>query len=478
MLVGIYNIKSKLKVIYFLLLVVFLIPTYFIHSKQYPDWGDDFAQYVYQSQQINTPSNVYKTVFNVEEYSSPKRSVFFSVVLSIVSPTLQIQNYIDVISLTYILAGIVIFIFLSQYFTLSVSFIGTLAICYNFLFLRLKSEVVPEFIFISLFYGVLYLNSINKKWIKYLIPFLLGLLVSVRFVGLSLLLSYLVFIFLNKELSVKEKFKTFILTIGIFSLIIGFINLFFLSSTHNQEIGLYGSIMKNHFTSSYFFDNILVYSRYVLFFFEQEIPYWINPIIAFFTVLFFFVGFISSIKKQKEITHYAIFFYFLFLFAYPNQTDIIKYLIPIIPLLFYFLINGLLVTENYIKYKYRNVLSISFLLIGLLSNSKTVWLQNNRINSDILPYNRSVLNDFEKIKKLVDSTQNIAFGKPFIINLLADRHAYFLSNKNYEQVFMRANYVLSPKKKIKELYPKIEGIKNTKGDTIELDNFYLIQIMQ
>lgn len=135
-----------------------------------------------------------------------------------------------------------------------------------------------------------------------------------------------------------------------------------------------------------------------------------------------------------------------------------------------------MVTENYIKCQYRNVLSISFLLIVFLSNSKTVWLQNNRINSDILPYNQSVLNDFEKIKQNVDTAQNIAFGKPFVINLLADRHAYFLSNKNFEQVFMKANYVLSPKKKIKELYPKIEGIKITKGDTIELDNFYLIKL--
>jgi hypothetical protein len=478
MLIGFYNIKSKLKIIYFLLLVVFLIPTYFIHTKHYPDWGDDFAQYVYQAQQINTPSNIYKTVVNIDEYSSPKRSVFFSVVLSVVSPTLQIQNYVDVISITYILAGIVIFLFLSQYFTLSVSFIGTLAIFYNFLFLRLKSEVVPEFIFISLFYGVLFLISINKKWVKYLIPFLLGLIVSVRFVGLSLLLSYLVFIFFKKELTIKEKLKTIALTIGIFILVISFINVFFLTSIHNQEIGLYSNIMRNYFSSFYFFDNILVYSRYVLFFFEQEIPYWINPIIACFIVLFFIVGFISSIIKQKGILHFAFIFYLLFLFAYPNQTDIIKYLIPIIPLFFYFLIKGILVIENYIKCQYRNVLSILFLLIVFLSNSKTVWLQNNRVNSNILPYNQSVLNDFEKIKQIVDSSQNIAFGKPFVINLLADRHAYFLSNKNFEQVFMKANYVLSPKKKIKELYPKIEGIKITKGDTIELDNFFLTQIVR
>ena len=62
------------------------------------------------------------------------------------------------------------------------------------------------------------------------------------------------------------------------------------------------------------------------------------------------------------------------------------------------------------------------------------------------------------------------------MNLLIDRDAYFLNNKNYTQVFIKANYVLSPKQKIDELYPKIEEIKMNKGDTLELNNFYLIKI--
>ena len=141
----------KHKVIYGLLLIIVLIPTYFIHTQKYPDWGDDFAQYVYQSQQIKSPSPIYKQVLNVEEYSSPKRSVFFSVVLSVVNPTIEIQRYVNLISLSYILAAVCFFLFLSKHFSLIISFLGSLCVFYNFLFLRLKSEVVPEFLFISLF---------------------------------------------------------------------------------------------------------------------------------------------------------------------------------------------------------------------------------------------------------------------------------------------------------------------------------------
>ena len=152
--------KGLNKLWYSLVLVVILFPTYFIHTQKYPDWGDDFAQYVYQAQQIHTPSQKYKEVLNVEGYSSSKRSVFFSVILSVIYPSTHIQNYVDVISILYILAAICCFIFLSSHFSHSISFITTLCVFYNFLFLRLKSEVVPEFLFIALFLLILHIAFI------------------------------------------------------------------------------------------------------------------------------------------------------------------------------------------------------------------------------------------------------------------------------------------------------------------------------
>ena len=140
------------------------------------------------------------------------------------------------------------------------------------------------------------------------------------------------------------------------------------------------------------------------------------------------------------------------------------------------MIIGLKKVLERINFKQQHVAIVICLSVLFLSNTKTVWLQYHRLNAEILPYNENVLLEFEKIKQTVKPTENIAFGKPFIINLLADRDAYFLSNKNYERVFEKADYVLSPKKTIKELFPKIEGIKMTKGDTLELENFYLIKL--
>ncbi len=147
--------------------------------------------------------------------------------LSIIKPTIQIQNYVDLISISYILGAVCFFLFLSVHFSLTISVIGTLCVFYNFLFLRLKSEVVPEFIFIALFYSILYLTINTKNWVKYVIPILLGLLVSIRFVGLSLLISYVIFLLVSKDKTTKQKLKEVNICLLIFAVIIASINHFF-----------------------------------------------------------------------------------------------------------------------------------------------------------------------------------------------------------------------------------------------------------
>jgi len=328
----------KHKVIYGLLLIIVLIPTYFIHTQKYPDWGDDFAQYVYQSQQIISPSPIYKQVLNVEEYSSPKRSVFFSVVLSVVNPTIEIQQYVNLISISYILAAVCFFLFLTKYFSLIISFLGSLCVFYNFLFLRLKSEVVPEFLFISLFCLVLLMLYSKKNWVRFIIPILLGLLVSVRFIGLSLLLAYVVHLLLSKGNNFKEKLKELAICFGLFGIVTLCINYFFLNAIKNQEVTLYGNVVLSRLNVHQFFDNVSMYARYITLFFEQEIPFWMNTVMKCSVIFLFINGIICSLKNKDNILHFAFLFYLLFLLVYPYNGDTIKYLIPIVPLFIYLFI--------------------------------------------------------------------------------------------------------------------------------------------
>lgn len=468
-------IKSK-KALYGIVLILLLLPTYFIHTKVYPDWGDDFAQYIYQGQQIHSPSPVYKQVFNLDGYSSPKRSVFFSIVLSVIEPTIVIQSYVNITSVFYIIAGLCFFLFLSRHFSLPICFGASLSLFYNFLVLRLKSEVVPEFLFISLFCFILYLTYSKKAWIKYLIPVLLGLLVSVRFVGLSLLMAYIVSLMLSKEDHIRQKIKKMIGCLVLFSIVVIFINRFFISVINNGEVNLYGNIVRHGYQWHMLKDNVSIYARYILYFFEQEIPLWINVIITLGVLLFFAAGFMNSTKNRFNILHFTFIFYFLFLFFYPYNSDTIKYLIPTLPLFFYFMICGAEFVFQKVSPKYKQSFVLAGIVIILMSNSKTVWLAQHYQDTKVGPYNAGVLNDFKRVKQLVAHDQSIASGKPFVINLLCDRHSYFLNEKNQREVFSKADYFLSPKPTIEELYPKNKNIFVSKGDTISLTHFYLIKL--
>lgn len=82
-----FFLSNLLRIKYAGLLILVLLPTFLVVNKEAFDWGDDFAQYIYQAQQINTPSDSYKQVLNVDEFSSSKRELFFSVVLSLIEPT-------------------------------------------------------------------------------------------------------------------------------------------------------------------------------------------------------------------------------------------------------------------------------------------------------------------------------------------------------------------------------------------------------
>lgn len=468
-------VKNR-KVVFSLLLILVLIPTYFIHTRSYPDWGDDFAQYVYQAQQINTPSKVYKEVLNIEDYSSSKRSVFFSVTMSAITPTLAIEKYVDFISVTYILAAVSFFVFLCSYHPIPISFLTTLCVFYNFLFLRLKSEVVPEFLFISLFLSALYLTFQSQKHVKYIVPVLIGLLISVRFIGLAFLFGNLFFLVFEKDVTVNDRLKKIFICLILVIITVFLVNTFFLNGIKNREATLYGTYVLSNINLNTLLNNLIIYSKYILLFFEQEILFWMNKVIISIVCSFFLVGFLIAFFKKGKVIEFFFIFYFLFLVVYPYNADTIKYLIPIMPLFFYYTLFGITTTLSFFKFKWSNTIISGCLSVVLMSNSKTIWLAIKNENKSIGPYHELVLNDFKQIQKIVKENESIAFAKPFIVSLLANRHSYFLSPSNYKNIFEKTDFVLLSKPSISEIYPKTIGIKINKGDTTELNCFYLIKL--
>ncbi|MBL7937444.1 MAG: DUF2079 domain-containing protein, partial [Bacteroidia bacterium] len=328
----------------------------------------------------------------------------------------------------------------------------------------------------ALFYFILYVFFSKHKWKTYIIPILLGLLVSVRFVGLSLMFSYLMIILTSKEKTSFQKIKELVLCLFISAFILAFFNFFVLPQVSNQEVGFYGSFVANTYTFDVFISNAEIYSKYMMFFFEQEIPFWINKVIAFFCIVFFGIGFVISVKNKKDIVFYSFVFYGLFLCVYPYNGDTIRFLIPIVPLFFYYIITGIYMLFNLIAIPKKEVIIGAAFLIILLSNSKTVWLAINSQNNNIGPFENSVLHDFKEVEKNVKPHESIAFAKPFLINLLCDRNSYYINKTNINTVLLQSNYYLAAKPSVQELYDNKNTVKLLQADTISLNHFYLIKL--
>lgn len=469
-------VNGYLNLKYIAILLLFLSPAFYLIHESYPDWGDDFAQYIYQSQHIWKSSSDYKQVLNVSEFSSPKRAIFFSVLLSFVNGGLAIKPYLIFNTFLFLAAAVCVFLFASTYLNHVLSMLVSLVMFYNFLVLRLQQEVLSEFLFIALLYLILYLAQAYYKKLKLFIPLLIALLISVRFVGVVVLVAYVFQILINANQNRKEKLKDVVYVFIINAVTLLLLNSVFVRGAHNEEISLYSNYTQNNISIESVWNNMKIYSQYILFFFEQEIPWYLNKIITILSIVFILIGLIMSFYQKATFTEYVFVGYVLALFIFPNSADTVRYLIPIFPLVIYYLTKGILFPSNFLAQYFQYYFTISFLLILILSNVNTVrlWWLNQK--TQLNPYSVSVKEDFVKVKSIVKQNETVAFTKPFLINLFCDRNSYYLTNENCETIIPKVNYLLLAKNSLPEIHAKTSKIKLGVRDTTELNHFFLLKL--
>jgi hypothetical protein len=459
-------------------LLILLLPTYFIDNNNKHDWGDDFAQYINQANHLRDKTLPESKIINIEEYSSNKRGVLFSKILSFVPKTQQIKPYKNLIFIFFILSAVVVFLFFSTAFNPILCLLLTLCIFLNYHTLQLKATVMTEFVFVFLLYIIFILiEKPSKKSTAYLIPILFGILATIRIMTLFFLIAYLLYLFLGKEKTNKEKLYQTLKSILIFIVIVTGINLILLPGVENTE----PSFFKNYSLSRLTFDSPLnsIHAYYTQFklLFEQEVPYGINLIIIYSLLIFFIVGITVKIRSGIGFKEIAILIYLFFLVIFPYTSAGTRYLIPILPLILYYVVNGLLFVVCYCKTAQRYsqyFISVYFGLV-ILSNVKTICLYTRESQNEYGPYNKEIMADLNRVKNATKTNQTIAFSKPFIINLFCERNSYYYSEQNAELVNSKADYLLLPKNTKMEIYDFILNSKAKGNDTLELANFLLIK---
>lgn len=175
-------------------MAVVLSPLFIINVKYSHDWGGDFSMYLMQAENIvnNIPQSEIPYIYNPENavLGPPAYFIGFPLILSPIYAIFggDIHALTLWVSFFLFLLGLIMSIFLRQYFSNLIVFFLVIIVVYNPWTLNMKMEIMSEFpfTFLLILATWLFKKNINKSiWLDVIIAILVGILISVRLIGMA-----------------------------------------------------------------------------------------------------------------------------------------------------------------------------------------------------------------------------------------------------------------------------------------------------
>lgn len=336
------------KIIQPLFVFILLLPLLFINIKTSHDWGDDFAQYIHQAQNLLDSKSQNETgmVFNEGHFIGPVAypigfPLILAPVLKIVGYNLPVLNvYLSVFLVLSCLLG---YSFLRRQFSFTTSLITTLIIAYNPIILSLKTEVLSDlpYLFFSLL-SLWLITSPRLLWQDILLGITIAISVHIRSVGCILLVVYFInafFKYTESKQNNKPLIKSFVVGIvSFFIVFIGFKLLFPCHTNYPFPIATNNFWENSHSHLNYNLDNLFAFFKKF-----NGSPYsYIGLIGACVLISFSIIGFVYSWKvNKKDIVNYYVLAYILIIITLKFGDAGFRFILPILFFLFYYAILAL-----------------------------------------------------------------------------------------------------------------------------------------
>jgi len=333
------------------IVIALLLPLLFINIKNSHDWGDDFAQYIHQAQNILIGESQNNTgyIYNENCFIGPKAyPTGFPLLLAIYSKVSDdnLMSLNRFISLFWILGCFIGFLFLRKRFSYLTALITTLIIAYNPMMIQFKTEILSDLPF--MFFSLLCLYLIDKEektWLSISTGLLIAFTVHIRSIGFILLGVLIIYKLLNsKRTGDANPYKFLIITLSSFLVLYFGLNLAFPCDTNYPGLFEVDNFWLNlNKQLSYNFDKLDT------FFDSYEIKnfYYIGVIASGALIAFSIIGFIKFLKTNRTspIALYMI-AYILVVVSFKYGDAGMRFLFPILPLIFLFAIEGLKISFN------------------------------------------------------------------------------------------------------------------------------------
>ncbi len=392
-----------------ILLLVLLLPLFFINVKNTHDWGDDFAQYLIQARNMleHKPQTENGLVVNEHtgQYMVKAYPVGFPLLVAGTWKVFgySIRNFELLITMCMIGFALCMFFLLKRFVSEWVAVVFTLAIFYNPVLLNFKKQVLSDIPF-ALFFISSILSATAQKKRPLLTGILIGFATSIRGVGICLLIIPLSF------LVRRERRSAIIVLVSSAAIFLLLNNILFSTASTN-----FFQYYKNAFSFSGIVNQISVNATYyyevLKYFFSQGEGIWqkISNITKYFFVFSFIIGLLYSIiTRRNQLLNAVTLVYIGVLLFYPYQAGGFRFLIPIIPLIILFSIIGF---QNILKVRRYWLIPVGLLLL-IQNYDGFRWIVRTQHEIEDGPQKPAAMAAFGYIQNKLKPTDVVAFIKP------------------------------------------------------------------
>lgn len=421
------------------LLILFLIPILFINITDSYDWEGDTALLIIQAQNILNGQPFHESLYIYNPNYPILSPSYYPVVTPLIFSSVMAFTGYDIFSLMVLYSilfgfiGLSSFYFIKNHFSSWVAFVAALLLVYNQFFIPIKSELMSDIPFALLVILVLLLinksmeNISKKNWL--LAAFLTALAIQTRSLGFAIPLSVLGFVFIHwsvngfSKVFLKNYYLPILIYFAICFLTIFSIELIFPSPSN----GL--SIYRNHFllvNLQTTLQNIKLYGTVILDVFASPLNGWgiLAYLVKFLALIFIVFGFVLSVRKRIFMAAVFMLIYFLVLLIYPYQSGIVRFILPIMPVLMLYFIMGFQYFLTKVKYDFVKKSIIVFFIFSqvLIAAKGNYYFLKNKPKSDLVT--KSTVEAFAKVKELTLENEIIQSSFPRILALYAERKGY------------------------------------------------------
>ena len=338
------------------------------------------------------------------------------------------------------------------------SFLLPFLIILNPLILEYSGVILTEIPY--LFFSLLFIYFIDKKNLNFAIIFLI-ISIFTRLIGFSLLIAFIIWGKRKKISPLYYLIPLFLIIAwiarGYFLKESGYINSFFMVNPYNSQEGyltlkcFFYRIIKNG--GSYVLRDIpaTFYSPFSKISIEYFHPIYIlemfiGSMLTFFTLS----GFIKKFREKENIVPIYILIYFGFLLLWPWRGS--RFLVPIIPFLTYYFIEGI---ERLRSKKFLSLFLFSFLFLFIFQDANLI---KGRRKAHYPEEFESYFNAGYWIKENTPSNIHISTKNPFLFYIFAERECIGIPLEEPKKMFeifrkKKINYIVVP--------PHSKGVKKS-----------------